>query len=497
MRQAAMPEDFGLSQWRTLMANDTKDPFGDLEEPRLPSAEAPRPSLTSLNPGDVTGLPPSLPPPAAEEAAEAAEAQAALKAAEEAAEAAEAQAALKAAEEAAEAAEAQAALKAAEEAAEAAKAQAALKAAEEAAEAAEAQAALKAAEEAAKPRHKLRVGREPRMNDWVIDNRSVSRQHAILTYKDDEVLVEDLGSSTGTAILDPSSGWSMVPKNHPVGVKVGTQIRFGGVLTTSSRDESGKVHFHYVEDNNALSPSQIFMWRGEELRALERLQASHVDASPALTREEQDRLIADQEAAEMNSPQPIQEAEFTEEAPKAPTTPDGDKPKPQAASQPVKSSQDSSGWLPILAILLVVGVILLILFYRGGRRTETLATPAPTHVREASTPTRDAHPASAGVDPIVEAPTPEATPEAIPVPEPTPVPMDPNPGYTCRPGNTVATCNNVRDFMLSRREGSAFWDCSLVSLKEYREIYRVEDPTASPRVLVADTCGCQYCEPAL
>ena len=45
----------------------------------------------------------------------------------------------------------------------------------------------------------IKIGRGPK-NDIVLDNRTVSREHAILEVNDGRILVKDLGSKSGTYI---------------------------------------------------------------------------------------------------------------------------------------------------------------------------------------------------------------------------------------------------------------------------------------------------------
>jgi len=465
MRQAVTPENFYFHKESRMSTNDD-DPFAGIEAPSMPSSASPHLRIVSINPVDVMELPPSLPPPPASASSEQKDA---VKEQEEAPQE-----------------ESTPPVAAAPEA-----------------EMPKETPKVEAPKEAPQ---KMRVGRDPGQNDWVIDNQTVSRQHAVLTLEGDKIRVEDLGSSTGTAVLDRHSGWSRVQPNFPVSVSIGTRVRFGGVETTSTIDTQGKTHLHYVEENKP-SRSQIFFWKGEELSGLERLEQSHVDPPIGLTSEENERLVADHDRA-MNDG--VEEAEFTEasptdsprETPKAEAP--KETPKAEAPKRPHQSSDTSFrdrhiGLIAIASMLALGALLSFLILYRGGERDTT--TVATRRTVPAAPPSRDANETSAGTE-RTEPSEPDSTSNST-VPTPCventppeePAPVVTNPGYTCRPGHEVTTCDNVRDFLLARAENSAFWDCSRISLDEYRDLYRVEDPNASPRVVIANTCACQYCEP--
>jgi murein DD-endopeptidase MepM/ murein hydrolase activator NlpD len=69
----------------------------------------------------------------------------------------------------------------------------------------------------------ISIGRAPG-NDLVIQHSSISRQHARLQLKEDQVWIEDLGSSNGTYFNE-----QRLPKNQPAQLTAGINLRFGQV----------------------------------------------------------------------------------------------------------------------------------------------------------------------------------------------------------------------------------------------------------------------------
>ncbi|MCE9586417.1 FHA domain-containing protein [Candidatus Uhrbacteria bacterium] len=302
-------------------------------------------------------------------------------------------------------------------------------------------------------RTQIRVGRAPD-NDWVIENPVVSKHHALLTLNEGSIKIEDLGSTGGTYVGNEQGGWTRVVQGSPVTVKVGQRFSFGSVVVNSTRDAQNQTNLHFIQKDGKLSASQMFFLDGEQLSEMHR--------------KEQERL----NAAEAAKPKPPTTAEQEAKRPlKSPT----------AMQQSIaRGNSDGSGLGRALGIgMLVIGaaaVLLLGLYWAAnhldfGRRPVVATTETETSTEsETTSPT-----------PTETAETDTSTPST-------------DPGYTCRPGSEVATCNRVADFVLARADGASYWDCSGITADQYHDLYTVEDPTGS-RNIVMNTCACQLCEP--
>lgn len=312
-------------------------------------------------------------------------------------------------------------------------------------------------------RTQMRVGRASD-NDWVIDNPTVSSHHALLTLNEGSIKVEDLGSSNGTFYANELGGWNRVPKEHPATVLVGRAIKFGSVVISTTRDAQCRTHLHFVVDSGGkLSASQAFFLSGEELSKLNALEQARLDEESA------------------KQPEPPKEPEQAELR-KSPTE----------FQREVKSG--SSPWPAILAVG-ALGILLMSLVGAGvfwvaghlpGREVATTETETSTESETEST-------SETVTEAVTESETAE-TETSTPTVEPA---TDTAPGsYTCRPGREIDACDNLQDFLLARADGEAYWDCSDITPEQYRNLYRIEDPRAATRRVIANTCACQYCEPS-
>lgn len=310
-------------------------------------------------------------------------------------------------------------------------------------------------------RTQMRVGRASD-NDWVIDKPTVSSHHALLTLNEGSIKVEDLGSSNGTFYANELGGWNRVPKEHPATVLVGRAIKFGSVVISTTRDAQCRTHLHFVVDSGSgkLSASQAFFLSGEELSKLNALEQARLDEESA------------------KQPEPPKEPEQAELR-KSPTE----------FQREVKSG--SSPW-PAILVVGALGILLMSLVGAGvfwvagdlpGREVATTETETSTESETESTS-----------ETVTEAVTESETAETE-----TSTPTEPvatETGYTCRPGREIDACDDVQDFLLARADGEAYWDCSDITPEQYRNLYRIEDPRAAMRHVIANTCACQYCEPS-
>jgi pSer/pThr/pTyr-binding forkhead associated (FHA) protein len=127
----------------------------------------------------------------------------------------------------------------------------------------------------------ITIGRVP-SNDVVIDDPTVSAQHASLTKLPSGYRLKDLGSSNGTQI----NGFSITE----AGLKDGAEIRFGYVTgvfrdATASIDEARKLQVPGEHDPPRRSDfqkrSQFFVRAHNEALTIATMGVSNEDRSPA------------------------------------------------------------------------------------------------------------------------------------------------------------------------------------------------------------------------
>lgn len=317
-------------------------------------------------------------------------------------------------------------------------------------------------------RHRITVGSNPDNNVVVSGNASVEAYHAFLEYlpEHNAVVVKPYLTKAGTflgEILVPAVGMS---------VEVGQVLSFGTAAYILGVQPDGTLR---------LSPTT---------------KEASAEAS-----EKEKRRMAVTEAI----PAGVVEAEFEDVPHKTPETETETSSRPSSVPPPLpvgRGKQDPDRNLGLklgFALLTVLMFVVLGLVFQGREQAAT-ATPRVTphatrHVRPlpltmapraivAPTP----HPVQPGpimtvVPTLVVAPPVVAAPVAVSTG-----------GYSCRPGSEVTSCEHVAEFLLTQEDGAPYWDCSGISLDQYREMFTVEDPSGA-RSIVANTCACQYCEP--
>jgi len=286
-------------------------------------------------------------------------------------------------------------------------------------------------------RTQIKVGRAPD-NDWVIDDRTVSAHHALLTLLDGSIKVEDLNSSNGTFVADTLGGWTKVQPGHPETAMISQPVRFGSIAITSSHDDQNLTHLHFIDQPAAggqlakLSPSMIFFMGDQRINAEEAARPK----PPATAEREARRPV--------RSPTEMQREIAA------------------GGSSKQKLATVLGGGL---GIVLVVGIMVAgTLWMKDHIPHVTLA--------EVTSPTTPTTPTT---------PTPTSTVT-----------------YSCRPGSERSECSAVEDFLLGGGESSGsggYWNCADLTPVQYRDIYRPADPTGRTPGVIANVCSCQYCEP--
>jgi hypothetical protein len=309
----------------------------------------------------------------------------------------------------------------------------------------------------------IRVGRDPSpgVNDFIIDNKSVSGRHALLTLMPDgRIRVQDLNSSNGTYVGNQLGSFDYVSDTV---IDLGQHMRFGEVQVTTTRDTNQITHLHvFDQQNGKLSPSMIFFSTGDALSEQNRKEQARLDAEAAAAAAKQQPKLKTPEQHEAEK-----------------------KPKSTTEIQKELKSK-SSPLLAILAGLCIVGLVISGIFtyvnwLNDGDTSDPMLATTSSEADAGEVVASTEVDASTASETVAEAET--STPPVPPT------------GYSCRPGDEVDTCDDVRDFLLSRAEGVAYWDCSGITPEQYRHLYRVEDTSASVRRIIANTCACQYCEP--
>lgn len=289
-------------------------------------------------------------------------------------------------------------------------------------------------------RTRIRVGRSPD-NEWVIDNRTVSMEHAVLTLDEGSIKVEDLTSSNGTFVANREGGWDRLKPGQPVHVVIGQPIAFGEVKVTSSHDDQNQTHLHFMDEGGKASLSQIFFMDGEKLEELHRQRAAAAAAAEAAAEQARPRVRTPDEIDAENA------------AKRSPTSMQKEMEAGGSTSRKVATIL-GFGCLAVLVCACIGFSFMWAANHIPG--SGTLATTEPT------VPTSDTG------EPPVE--------------------------FSCRAGTTVSTCSHVTGFILGATGHSAYWDCSALTPDQTHDMFTRAGEYDDFQI-VANNCACQLCEP--